>query len=1164
MATLTALFKGVDQVSVVLDRVAQSGSRMLDTWHSAETAATEAFNASQTGADRTARSIDELNNASAEYGATSRSVSSAIDGSSDALDDLSRSADRAEREVEDYGESSENAGRQSEEMGRRSVGAIQDLSSALAAAGIAQAIRFIYEAFADAVMKAVEFESAITGVYKTVNGTDEQLRNISSEIKDMSTVMPASAASIAGVAEAAGQLGIATDDITTFTGVMINLGEATNLSSEEAASALAKFTNITGMSAEYYENLGSTVVALGNNFATTEADIVGMSTRLASAGTLAGLTESDILALAASMSSVGIEADAGGSAMSKLITDMQVAVETGSDRLEEFATVAGMTGNEFASLFGEKAVDALYAFISGLNDTERNGATATVILENMGLTEIRLSNAVKSLANNHEGLSSAIDLASGAWVQNTALATEANLRYGTLESRMAMTENAATNLAAAFGDDLTPVVGAVVDAGRGMFEWMTRIIEENPAVTAALTALAIGIGIVAAAITVFALVTSPIVVTAIHSITAAMMANPIFLIITGVVALTAAVVAFVAILASQESEYDSWTASTKQQYDELQSLNSEYDAAVEKYGETSEEALNLRYEIDELNASFEANKKTVEEFVAECDALVEAHNKIVQSYAEATAELDSEALGTQSLINKLSQLTSKTSLSEAEHMQMNAIIEQLNESMPELALNYDETTNSLNLTTDALKKMAAEQAKQEKQEENYRAYVDLVKEQTALEEKLAEAEANLTAERERRNMVFDETTQQWSNAGYTEDSLWASWTTDLDEYGDALTAAQTAYDENIAMQEMLTTEMGNYATEMEAAKNATIGYDEAVSAALDTVKGELSELAAKYDEAYIAAYDSINSQIGLFDTMKTETELSISDMTTAMQSQIDYLNTYGENLKLAADFGLDEGLIDSLSDGSAESAGQLDAIIEKVQELGGTTAEAQEFINGFNSSFEEVQTAKETFATQVATMQTDFEAAMDGINEKLVTSIENMNMSTDSAAAATATINAYVANIRAGKDSAVSAAESVAAATAAALSSTPGAPKKGYAVGTASAAPGLALVGEEGPELINFGGGEIVYTAPETQRILANAGDLPATNVPEQMGPETSREGGYSEKKIALEINGSGEIDVSGADEETVWGIVAPKLKSAFMGIIKQEIFEEGDLAYEF
>jgi len=158
-----------------------------------------------------------------------------------------------------------------------------------------------------ATKSAIDFESAFAGVRKTVDATEEQFAQLERGIRDMSKEIPVSATAIAGVAEAAGQLGIQTENILSFTRVMIDLGEATNLSAEEAASALAQFANITQMSQKEFDRLGSTIVALGNNLATTERDIVNMGQRLAGAGAQIGLTEAQIMSFAAALSSVGIK-----------------------------------------------------------------------------------------------------------------------------------------------------------------------------------------------------------------------------------------------------------------------------------------------------------------------------------------------------------------------------------------------------------------------------------------------------------------------------------------------------------------------------------------------------------------------------------------------------------------------------------------------------------------------------------------------------------------------------------------------------------------------------------------------------------------------------------------------------------------------------------------
>src|SRR5690625_3717880 len=160
-------------------------------------------------------------------------------------------------------------------------------------------------AIASILNVAKDYETAFVGVRKVLEGTEADFAKLSRGIRDMAKEIPLTTEEIASIAQTAGQLGIAREDILDFTRVMADLGVATTMSSEEAATALARFANITGMSMNDIERLGSVVVHLGNNLATTEKEIVEMGQRLAGAGNQIGLTESQILAFAGALSSVG-------------------------------------------------------------------------------------------------------------------------------------------------------------------------------------------------------------------------------------------------------------------------------------------------------------------------------------------------------------------------------------------------------------------------------------------------------------------------------------------------------------------------------------------------------------------------------------------------------------------------------------------------------------------------------------------------------------------------------------------------------------------------------------------------------------------------------------------------------------------------------------------
>ncbi|NQP45376.1 phage tail tape measure protein [Streptococcus suis] len=323
---------------------------------------------------------------------------------------------------------------------------------------------------------AMDFESAFAGVKKTVDETqDWSYERLSNEIRKMSQELPASAVEISKVAEAAGQLGIKTEDIISFTRVMIDMGESTNMSAEEAAVALAKFKNITGMPTEDFKKLGNVIVQLGNNMATTEQDIVDMGLRLASSGKLAGLTEAQIMALAATLSSVGMEAEAGGSAMSRVMQKMNTAVAEGEEALDKFAAVAGMSAEEFAAKWKAEPQNAIVDFLNGLRRIKEEGGDVTQTLKNMKISNIRDIDSLQRLAGAGELLAKTLGMANKEWASGNALQTEAQKRYETTESKLKMARNKLNDIAITLGGPLLDAFLDVLDASEPLIDGVASL-----------------------------------------------------------------------------------------------------------------------------------------------------------------------------------------------------------------------------------------------------------------------------------------------------------------------------------------------------------------------------------------------------------------------------------------------------------------------------------------------------------------------------------------------------------------------------------------------------------------------------------------------------------------------------------------------------------------
>lgn len=401
--------------------------------------------------------------------------------------------DKLKKQASDTAESAKKLGIDFEAAGKKLQKAGENISSVgkKMTVGITAPVVGLGAA---ATKTAIDFESAFAGVRKTVDATEEQFAELERGIRDMSKEMPASASDIAAVAEAAGQLGIQTENILAFTETMIGLGEATNLSAEEAATQLARFANIVQMSQGDFDRMGSTIVALGNNFATTEGEIVALSLRLAAQGKQIGLSEAQIAALAATMSSLGVEAEAGGTAMTTALKKMQTAVATGGDDLAGFASIARMSSEEFAEAFSKDAIGALDAFVKGLAQSSAEGQNLTTVLADVGIKGIRESDTLLRMAGAADLLSGAVEQATAAWEENSALSDEVAQRYATTESQMAMLKNQVVDLAIDFGEILIPVLLDLIEAIRPLIDWFGGLSDETKKTIVVVAGIAAAIG----------------------------------------------------------------------------------------------------------------------------------------------------------------------------------------------------------------------------------------------------------------------------------------------------------------------------------------------------------------------------------------------------------------------------------------------------------------------------------------------------------------------------------------------------------------------------------------------------------------------------------------------------------------------------------------------
>ena len=326
----------------------------------------------------------------------------------------------------------------------------------------------------------IQFEKTFATVRKTVRGTEEDYARLEAASKKMSTQLAAGTDEINAVMSTAGQLGIETENIEAFTKTMIDLGNSTtDLDANTAATEIAKFINIMGTSQKDIDRLGASLAYVGNRYATTEAPIMEMAMRIAGAGKQVGMTEAQVIGVATALSSVGIEAQMGGSAFSKALIKMELAAETGGQSLTDFATVSGMTAEEFKNLWKADPTAAFIAFTKGIAQMDDEGISAIATLQDLGFKEVRLRDTMLRTVSNTRLMEDAVADATRGWQENTALTEMAGKIYATTAAQLTNLKNKASLAGQQIASDLTPIVQNLMSTASGLLDKFMGLDEQQ-------------------------------------------------------------------------------------------------------------------------------------------------------------------------------------------------------------------------------------------------------------------------------------------------------------------------------------------------------------------------------------------------------------------------------------------------------------------------------------------------------------------------------------------------------------------------------------------------------------------------------------------------------------------------------------------------------------
>ena len=330
----------------------------------------------------------------------------------------------------------------------------------IATVGAAIGFGVLAGAVGGSINAAINFETAITKVAKTANFSKAETAAFGDEILSMSRRLPVATSALTDVSVVAGQLGInGTANIAAFTEEVAKLSSTTGVEAGTLATQLGQIAQITGIGTSDLGKFSAALTQLGNDFNSTEGQVLDFTTRIAGIGSVVGLNAVQLAAISNAFASVGVEAERGGTAVQRVLIAMQEAAAKGGKELDAFASATGLTTAAFQELAKSNPAEAFTLFVEGL---KKSGDQATVVLDDLGLADARLTAAFLSVAAAGSLMRDSLNTATDAAAKGTATNDEFARSSATTAAQIQLLKNNLNAMAVDVGSTLLPAVNQSV------------------------------------------------------------------------------------------------------------------------------------------------------------------------------------------------------------------------------------------------------------------------------------------------------------------------------------------------------------------------------------------------------------------------------------------------------------------------------------------------------------------------------------------------------------------------------------------------------------------------------------------------------------------------------------------------------------------------------
>lgn len=950
-------------------------------------------------------------------------------------------------------------------LGDQTSNAFQLIGDAITAAGVASAVREIMDAFANCVTVAADFEQAMSSVEAIAQASAQEMQALTDRAKELGATTKFTAKESADAMGYMAMAGWNASEMLSGMDGVLNLaaasGEDLAMVSDIVTDSLSAFGLTAADTAHFADVLASAAANSNTNVA-----IMGetFKTSASVAGAL-GFSIEDVAAAMGLMANAGVKGSVAGTALRNTFNGLLKGATLTANAFGDYEYSAVRADGTMKSF--RDTLDELRSVFDQMTEAER-------VQNAVQLTGLRGYNGLLAILNatdeSYYSLRKSIDNCTGSAERM------AKVKLDNLNGDITIMNSAMEALQTTIGEQFNPELRTLTQLATNALSGINGFIQDSPV-------LAKGIMTAAGAFT--ALGTAIVGVNAALKIFKALNIAALFTVPAG------ALLKFAGLAAAAAGGVM---------------------AVVTAFQEADEQTKELTAAARELNS-----------VMADAESSFQNSSRAAQGSANAALNY----------IDRLEQLGDAANLSGQEQKDYQTTLALLLRLMPELsghisqtADQYGRVTYAVNSSTDAMRKQVQKTAElskaaayQEYVNQAMDAYNAAVSEQARNELDLAMAKDRKTAAETKYNNAVARMNQlmaearrkavdyQKQNGGMIDASVFLSAeyydlqhalsgysdeiqhaTDNVNTYQQAVDTGTQAVEDARAQFDAMQSAAGELTGTMDAYGNAQANNAEgegSVQAAMEATIQKVNELTTTYQ-------DSFAKQFGLFDKAKADTDATAQNAQKALDSQLKYWETYSKNIDTlknlsAEDLNLTQenynALMSFVRSGTPEAAG-LAQSLAKAAEKGKT-----EVLTNLGNTLGQISDVRNQTAQDIAEWSENLETKMNEFRNSMRETVNGLDYSFEARWKARNTVQSYIDSASSMIPSVTTAFRQIAAAGAVGLGPNGfpslGSVGRGYAAGTQNASPGWAWVGETGPELMFFHGGEKILNANRSSSAAA-------------------------------------------------------------------------------